>query len=850
MLNSDYVPLNTQKHIKKMNLFIIIFLIISNLKLVHCGTTYTGDEEEFDEPFLNPEDIIIFNHTKFNAGSKNKNGDLIIEYYSDENYYDMPASFLFYGLSKNGRYCFSNESSYTQEKDIDIDEVIDIAGYYNNYRIYDSKSLFVSIRNDSNRGKEYLFSINTYNSIVELHDFNNNTYNNRLIWDFDDFFKLNREKYEFPYEINLYELKGESVYIIAFIPKIPFDYCCGDFSNLSFIKKFRFKSFDKDAYKELKSIDFNNYINRTIIGTFFMDDYNRGILVIISFKEIEESFKRFLSSNDYQRLRYTLNFYNENLQPIYMQGYETEIYLTDLFAYSTEYLYFKSIYLKHNCVMFAYITFGYLFFDLYMINLNYGGDKIYPDNNDNLIPIGQINSEEFLSDFIKINNIKLVFVFTFYSFLSTRSIDSFEVISKIAILIIDISPDYSYFEISRHLANLENYIPTMQISAFFHNGFLLLTSTAFLKEEIYNLEDEINYFSMLMIFGYPNGTDCTIDISEIFYINEELDYYPYFFYDFLSANFTIENNIFQYKPDVRIKLVSIPDEILIYERTGIDEKIQLQNNSFIYPDSICIIKQNKSLIKTSKYYYIEYQYMVQEIKFERRLRILKDEEPEIFYGRTNRAQFKLCHEFCETCYELSTSNNEQKCLSCLPEYQYNYFYFMQNNIDKNQLLMCVPEDYFNNEGILTSCAEGSTKYYVNTTDNKKICFKDSYDCPPSYPIYNETSKECFYCDFERFKNGECTAENLTMNSCTRCDYECFIIGGCNFNNFNTTTEDFYERIKNGGYLSNYDGGADLKIKNGDGYAFQITTFGNELNNLKEKKTVIFQLLTLKNVLIY
>ena len=168
MLNSGHVPFNTQKHLKKMNLFIIIFLIISNLILIHC------DLNESCLIPLNPEDIIIFNHTKFNSGSKNKNGDLIIEYYSDENYYDMPTSFLFYGLSKNGRYCFSNESSYTQEKDIDIDEVIDIAGYYNNYRIYDSKSLFVSISNDSNRGKEYLFSINTYNSIVELHNFNNN----------------------------------------------------------------------------------------------------------------------------------------------------------------------------------------------------------------------------------------------------------------------------------------------------------------------------------------------------------------------------------------------------------------------------------------------------------------------------------------------------------------------------------------------------------------------------------------------------------------------------------------------------------------------------------------------------
>ena len=31
----------------------------------------------------------------------NKNGDLIIEYYSGENYDDIPNSILFYGISKN-----------------------------------------------------------------------------------------------------------------------------------------------------------------------------------------------------------------------------------------------------------------------------------------------------------------------------------------------------------------------------------------------------------------------------------------------------------------------------------------------------------------------------------------------------------------------------------------------------------------------------------------------------------------------------------------------------------------------------------------------------------------------------
>ena len=44
--------------------------------------------------------------------------------------------------------------------------------------------------------------------------------------------------------------------------------------------------------------------------------------------------------------------------------------------------------------------------------------------------------------------------------------------------------------------------------------------------------------------------------------------------------------------------------------------------------------------------------------------------------------------------------------------------------------------------------------------------------------FNEITKECFYCDYERFKNGECTEDNLKMESFTQCSYDCFIIGGC------------------------------------------------------------------------
>ena len=110
---------------------------------------------------------------KFNAGTINKNGDLFIEYYSEENFYDIPNSILFYGLTKDGRCYFSNESSYTLEKNIERDEIKDITGFSNYYRIYDSKNLFVATKNDYNTKNQYLFSINSYNSIVELHNFNN-----------------------------------------------------------------------------------------------------------------------------------------------------------------------------------------------------------------------------------------------------------------------------------------------------------------------------------------------------------------------------------------------------------------------------------------------------------------------------------------------------------------------------------------------------------------------------------------------------------------------------------------------------------------------------------------------------
>ena len=83
-----------------------------------------------------------------------------------------------------------------------------------------------------------------------------------------------------------------------------------------------------------------------------------------------------------------------------------------------------------------------------------------------------------------------------------------------------------------------------------------------------------------------------------------------------------------------------------------------------------IIQPNNELIKNSEYYFIDYQYIVEEGNLNNLNS--SNSEPNIYFGKTNRLKFKLCHDYCGICKELGKSDDDQKCLSCLPEYQYDY----------------------------------------------------------------------------------------------------------------------------------------------------------------------------------
>ena len=320
-------------------------------------------------PYINNKEcfnnILIFNQKKYqvNNFATNKNGDILIQYNEYiNNYEEKNSSRLFYGLTKNGNNFFSDKSSYIHEFNISIDEdILEDSDFLNFYEIQDSKSLFVSIKNDINRGNQYLFSINSYNSMVELYDLNNDN-NNYLAWSFYKFFKLDKDDYFFLFKYELFELKEKCEYIIAFIPLFEVDEVLLD---VSFIKKFRLKSFDNDAYEELRSINYEEYLNTSIINIFFLEETKT--LVTLSIKEniieneiiVKDECYPFCDVNrqvlqkskdgsewppypNYPLYKFNLRFYEQNLNSL-LGAKEVILESEELYRYLGEDLLIKSL---------------------------------------------------------------------------------------------------------------------------------------------------------------------------------------------------------------------------------------------------------------------------------------------------------------------------------------------------------------------------------------------------------------------------------------------------------------------------------------------------------------------------
>ena len=147
---------------------------------------------------------------------------------------------------------------------------------------------------------------------------------------------------------------------------------------------------------------------------------------------------------------------------------------------------------------------------------------------------------------------------------------------QLHILLYDLYNTYTQMKIRHFYYDLNNYQLRKELTAYVFNGFLIFSSTA-VTPPSYTSD---NYTSLLVFFGYPNGTDHEVDISPYLM---DVDSYDsnYNIYNYLKSKKIIENNIFGYEEVDKINLVSIPDELLFYNVTGgVQDTNPLPNNTF------------------------------------------------------------------------------------------------------------------------------------------------------------------------------------------------------------------------------------------------------------------------------
>ena len=425
--------------------------------------------------------------------------------------------------------------------------------------------------------------------------------------------------------------------------------------NAKFFIKFSFKSFNENAFNEIKSVSYKNYFNNKIINVFFTE--NPKILIILTIKKIlyyDESLGEEYAENSECNYCYncftidekycykiTLKFHDHNLNylPYFKELEFASEYLPCTMRESFEHeeeqnLYFNSYLINISTkpfILFFYFkeVFAFEIFEINILDfnnkngeeniLNQKGQGYCYENIENYY----IDADNSINDFIQIDDYKLAFMYMCMNNME----NSF--INKLGIIIIDIKKQIYQYEVyyelfaKLYVINFENYTP-MRMKGFNYNGFLLFASSGLIniQDYFFNKDDFNNYLSMFMIFGYANGTDTIINIAEFLFKDNNNNRIRNNFFTFLYKNFTIENNIFEYKPFNLIKLIYVPSEITLYEynlqthdKTLLEDYLMISGCiDYTINNDQCdydyLIEENENLIKISQYYYIDYQYYV------------------------------------------------------------------------------------------------------------------------------------------------------------------------------------------------------------------------------------------------
>ena len=523
---------------------------------------------------------------------------------------------IFYGLNENGKYYFKKENG--KETPFYSLPTTDI-------KVESANAIF--IRN----GKEYFLSIGRLESETEIYDFEN-----KIIY---------HEKTS-----NLF-----SNYIHSNVK-----------SNLLTINK----DINRYLLNIMISKDNKNEVSTTILYRFDLNLNDDNSLSITNSKEIsKDSFGIISSCFMIESIETIICFIYEDNNYYNIIAYNTELIELKNYNFNSRYIknsYLYSIYFREDAGAFIYYKY-----------LSEETENVYPNIFFKRFNYGKNDFEDYFSE----NNSILLDKYIFESFYAVNEFIKISD-SKIGLFCSSLEADILYIIILNIFdINNSNHIKVRYYSIEFFNLYYLLILND-LKAHIYknfiilgvnscysgSLDDNDRlYYTVLMIFGYPNGTDFEINIIDDLLINNNstIDNLTIDMSEYLQ----IDNNIFGYVYDgIEINDVTNLDYIFLVS--------SISNKIFDSEENNVVSKEEKIKINFTNNYYFKseynfiYSYIVSEPEYEEydnyTINVTisyGNDNKEIFDNNKNKYKGKLinCRIYL---YEKLTKECETNCNLC------------------------------------------------------------------------------------------------------------------------------------------------------------------------------------------
>jgi len=575
-----------QKNHRIFHIKIFIFLHLTKVILNECyrdnpiklknGTCvlkyckpeeYNLKECSIDNPIVKTQylnDIIIFGEKDFmyidfiTLSSK----DMIVVTSSSN---EENEKRIFYGLKENGTNYFKKDNSDEETPFFSLPTT--------DMKLESSNSIITK------NGKEYFLSIGRLDSETEIYDFEKN--------------KIYHEK-----SSNLFPYLNSNIR-----------------GNLLLV--------NKDMNRYLYNIIYtdDNINISAIFLTFDLNLNDDDSLSISNSKKITKaSFGEISSCYMIEEKEIIICFYgsinndSKNYYSIIAFDYE----LNELKNYTMDYTkigeraYFFSIYFREEAGAFIYYkylneesedSYPYIFFKKYNYITNVFEDY-FSENNSILLDKYIFESYYVLNDFIKISDSKI-------GLFCTSTMNDILYIIILNIFSIDNSNNIKVRYYSIEYFKLYYLLVLNNIKAYLYNNFIILGLNS---SPSGSLEDQNRiHNTVLIIFGYPNGTDFEINIIDDLLINNNstidnltID---------ISKYLQIDNNIFGYIYDgIEIKDINSLDSIFLV--SSISNKIfDSEDNNIVSKDEQIKINFTDNKYIESEYNF-EYLYIITEPEYD------------------------------------------------------------------------------------------------------------------------------------------------------------------------------------------------------------------------------------------